>query len=74
MMQQCPKCGSSEIIPELRIHDGETRPIMVDIVEPEPAKRPFIWMAQNARSHFKVRGGMEIVDDCTYRTVCYQRY
>lgn len=62
MMQQCPKCGSNEIIPNLRFQDHETEPVLVDIVEPEPPNRPFIWMAQSARSHFKA----DICGSCGY--------
>lgn len=70
MMKQCPKCGSSEIISDLRIQDGETNPILVDIVEPEPPKRPFIWMAQNARSHFRA----DICGACGYTELYAENY
>lgn len=62
MMTQCPKCGSNEILHELNIRGGEGHPPYVDIVEPEPAKRPFIWMAQSAQSHFRA----DICGACGY--------
>jgi ribosomal protein S27AE len=48
----CPRCGSAEIIASLRVQGGDSRPVYVDIVEPDPPNRPFIWMPQNARSQF----------------------
>ena len=48
----CPKCGSNEILPELRVHGGQAHPMYVGIVEPEPANRPFIWSPKNEQSQF----------------------
>ena len=49
----CPKCGSADIIPDMLLHGSESIPPYVDILEPEPANRPFIWMPKNAQSQFK---------------------
>lgn len=48
----CPKCGSNEILPELRLHGGGGHPTYVDIKEPEPATRPFIWAPKSEQSQF----------------------
>ncbi len=48
----CPKCGSNEILAELRLHGGEGHPTYVDITQPEPANRPFIWLPKSEQSQF----------------------
>ena len=48
----CPKCGSNEILTELRIRGGQSHPPYVDISEPEPANRPFIWVPKSEQSQF----------------------
>jgi predicted nucleic-acid-binding Zn-ribbon protein len=48
----CPKCGSNEILADLRVRGGEGHPMYVGIVEPEPANRPFIWSPKNEQSQF----------------------
>jgi predicted nucleic-acid-binding Zn-ribbon protein len=50
----CPKCGSNEILAELTLHGGSGHPSHVDIMEPEPANRPFIWSPKSEQSQFKV--------------------
>ena len=49
MMTKCPECGSSEIVPDLLVCTDETvssgKPAYVKLVEPEPAKKRFMWMA-----------------------------
>jgi predicted nucleic-acid-binding Zn-ribbon protein len=49
----CPKCGSREILAALRIIDSRGHPPHVEIVEPDPPNRPFIWSPQTARSNFQ---------------------
>ena len=55
-MSQCPECNSNDIIPNLKVSTDETvgggMPAYVKLVEPEPAKRPFMWMAQDLKSTF----------------------
>lgn len=48
----CPKCGSNEILPELRLRCGGGHPPYVDITEPEPTNRPFIWSPKSEQSQF----------------------
>ena len=49
----CPKCGSNDVIPNLKFQSHETDP-WVDITEPEPAHRPFVWIPDSARTNFSV--------------------
>jgi predicted nucleic-acid-binding Zn-ribbon protein len=49
----CPKCGSTEIIGNLRIHGGEGHPPFVSTIEPEPEKHSFVWLPGNQQSHFR---------------------
>lgn len=49
----CPKCGSNEIISELNIRGGESHPPYVQVVEPAPANRPFVWMPKSEQGHFR---------------------
>ena len=55
-MSKCPECGSSDIVPDLNVLTEETtsghRPLYIKLVEPEPAKLPFIWVAQEVKSEF----------------------
>jgi len=50
----CPKCGSNEILPELRLKGGSGHPSYVDIMEAEPANRPFVWSPKSEQSQFTV--------------------
>ena len=54
MMTKCPQCGSSEIIPDLIVFgygsNAGQMPISVTLIEPEPAKRPFVWMPKSETS------------------------
>jgi len=49
----CPKCGSTEILDNLQIRGGEGHPPYVIIVEPEPEKRPFVWLPKSEQSFFR---------------------
>ena len=49
----CPKCGSNEVLNNLRIHGGDGHPPYVSIHEPEPEKRPFVWIPKNEQSQFR---------------------
>jgi len=49
----CPKCRSSEIMTKLRLIDSQNYPPYVQVLEPEPPNRPFIWMPQSERSQFE---------------------
>ena len=56
MMTQCPECGSSEIVSDLLVCTDETvssgKPAYVKLVEPEPPKKPFLWMAEEVKVNF----------------------
>lgn len=57
MITKCPECGSSEIIPNLIVFTDEStsgqKPAYVKLLEPEPAKRPFVWMPREVTSGFR---------------------
>jgi len=54
MMTKCPECGSSDIVHDMIVFTDETvsggKPAYVKLVEPEPAKRPFLWIAQKVKA------------------------
>jgi len=54
---KCPECGSSDIVSGLSVLTEETtsggRPAYVNLVEPAPAKKPFMWIAQEVKSEFQ---------------------
>ncbi len=47
----CPKCGSNTVVPNLKFQAHEIDPF-VNVTEPEPPNRPFIWAPKSARSTF----------------------
>ena len=49
---RCPKCGSLDIIPTLRVHAGKGFPPYVDLTEPEPEQHPFAWIPKGEQSNF----------------------
>ena len=57
MMTTCPECGSNEIISELLVFSGDAAvndsPPYVKLVEPTPAKVPFIWMPKSVTTGFR---------------------
>ena len=56
-MKPCPECGSNEIVSDLLVFADEAltgqHPPYVALVEPEPAKRPFIWSPKSVASGFR---------------------
>ena len=56
MMTQCPECKSNDIIPDLKLSTDDKvntgMPAFVKLVEPEPEKKSFMWMAQEVKSTF----------------------
>jgi predicted nucleic-acid-binding Zn-ribbon protein len=58
MMTKCPQCGSSEIISDLIVfaqgHTAGGQPIYVTMIEPEPEKRPFVWLPKTEMAGFRV--------------------
>ena len=56
-MKTCPECGSTEIVSDLLVFSGngagEERPPYVKLVEPKPAKVPFIWMPKSVATGFR---------------------
>ena len=53
MMKQCPKCNSDEIISQLSVRGGEGHPSYVSVIEPDPEKKPFVWIPKSEQSHFR---------------------
>jgi predicted nucleic-acid-binding Zn-ribbon protein len=66
MMKQCPECGSTEIIPDLLVFADEAtaaqHPPYVSVMEPEPEKRPFIWMPKSVSVGFRAA----VCGECGY--------
>jgi hypothetical protein len=64
MKKTCPECGSNEIIPDLLVFADEAltglHPPYVKLVEPSPAKKPFIWIPKKAASGFRA----EVCGEC----------
>ena len=56
MMTKCPECSSNEIIPDLVVFSDQAasaqQPLYVKLMEPEPAKRPFVWMPKSEVTGF----------------------
>ena len=56
MMTQCPNCGSSEIIADLKLLTDDTvsggMPLFAKLEEPAPEKKPFMWMADEVKIDF----------------------
>jgi predicted nucleic-acid-binding Zn-ribbon protein len=57
MLKKCPECGSTEIISDLIVFaqggNAGARPIYVTLIEPEPAKRPFVWSPKTETTGFR---------------------
>ncbi|MBC8336157.1 MAG: hypothetical protein ISR59_12140 [Anaerolineales bacterium] len=53
---KCFECGSSDIVSGLTVLTEETtsggRPAYVNLAEPEPEKRPFLWIRDEVKSEF----------------------
>lgn len=73
MVKNCPECGSSQIVTELLVFSGDAttneRPPYVKLIEPTPAKPPFIWMPKSVASGFRAA----ICGECGY-TRFYTRH
>lgn len=63
-MNKCPECGSTEIVTDLLVFSDEAltgqQPPYVELMEPEPAKRPFIWVPKTVASGFRA----EVCGEC----------
>ena len=57
MTKPCPECGSTDIVPDLLVFADESltgqHPPYVQLMEPEPAKRPFLWSPKTVASGFR---------------------
>jgi len=57
MMTKCPHCSSNEIVSDLIVYTDAAGvgqdPPFVKLVEPEPAKRPFVWMPKDVKAGFR---------------------
>lgn len=49
----CPKCGSSEVLSNLLLRGGGEVSPYVEVTEPEPEKRSFIWTPKYEQSTFR---------------------
>ncbi len=74
MMKQCPECGSTEIIPDLLVFsDGDAvgqHPPYVSVIEPEPEKRPFIWVPKSISVGFRA----DVCGGCGYTRFYTRQY
>jgi len=63
-MKKCPECGSTDIVADLLVFADEAltgqHPPYVELVEPAPVKRPFIWVPKTAASGFRA----EVCGEC----------
>jgi len=57
MKEKCPECGSSDIVPDLIVYADEEnsgiKAVYVRMIEPEPAKRPFVWIPKDVKAGFR---------------------
>lgn len=57
MLKTCSECGSTEIVPDLLVFADEAiigqHPPYVQLIEPEPAKRPFVWKPKSVATGFR---------------------
>lgn len=61
----CPKCRSGNVIPELKVYahaQGGGGSIYVQLEQPEPAPRPFIWKQETENTTFQAW----VCGDCGY--------
>ncbi|MCP4138755.1 MAG: hypothetical protein GY755_00410 [Chloroflexi bacterium] len=53
---KCFECGSSDIVSGLTVLTEETtsggRPAYVNLAEPTPEKKPFLWIREEVKSEF----------------------
>jgi predicted nucleic-acid-binding Zn-ribbon protein len=65
-MKPCPECGSTEIVSDLLVFADEAlnglNPPYVELIEPKPAKTPFIWSPKTAASGFRAA----VCGECGY--------
>ena len=52
---KCPKCKSTDIIPELGVYAQAEQggPIFVSLERPEPKKKPLIWKVESETTGFQ---------------------
>ena len=65
-MKTCPDCGSTEIVSDLIVFADEIAagqiPVYARLVEPAPAKKPFVWVPKSVTTGFRA----EICGGCGY--------
>jgi predicted nucleic-acid-binding Zn-ribbon protein len=58
IMQNCPECGSGEIVDGLLVFADQAlygnHPVHVGMIEPDPEHRPFIWSPKEVVAGFRV--------------------
>ena len=74
MIKTCPECGSTDIIPDLPVFADEVlsggNPPYVELIEPEPEKRPFIWSPKTVATGFRAA----ICGSCGYTRFYTKHY
>lgn len=70
MMKLCPKCNSDEIISQLSVRGGEGHPSYVSVIEPDPEKKPFVWIPKSEQSHFRA----DVCGACGYTEFYAENY
>jgi hypothetical protein len=74
MMKKCPDCGSTEIIPDLLVFSDEALtgqlPPYVRMLEPEPAKRHFVWIPKSVATGFRAA----VCGDCGHTQLYTQHH
>ncbi len=65
MKKKRAKCGSCDVIPELVVYAQAKEgggPVFVQLEQPEPPKRPFIWKQETEKTYFKA----DVCGECGY--------
>ena len=74
MINTCPECGSTDIVPDLLVFSDESlsggHPPYVKVIEPEPEKRPFIWSPKSVATGFRAA----ICGSCGYTRFYTRNY
>lgn len=74
MITQCPTCNSTEIVSDLKLLTDDKvntgMPLFVKLVEPEPEKKPFMWMASEIKINFHVA----VCGECGYTQLYTKEY
>ena len=57
MTKPCPECGSTDVVADLLVFADEAlgglHPPYVQLLEPAPEKKPFVWIPKSVASGFR---------------------